>query len=145
MAIKEHHQTAVKVTTFVDSGMAELVTVLNDIPNVSTFSSCEGRTGKNGEDAHVYLFYGQPYRANWITTSLFANKLAEVLAHSGSYDTDIFIEWTGDKDSPYITIQMHPRQISAVVKILHDHMSEFSYDTLYKELHSSIKCLNHWS
>ena len=143
--MNEHCQVPIKVTAFVDKGIAELVALLNDIPNVSTFSSCEGRDGKNGEDAHVYFFYGQPYRTNWLTTTLFANKLAEILSHNESYDTDIAVEWTGDKDSPYISIKMRPKQIQRVVRILCDHMSEFSYDTLYKELHSSIECLDHWS
>lgn len=143
--IKEHSQIAVKVTAFVDSGIAELVAMLNYIPRVSTFSSCEGGTGRNGEDAHVYLFYGQPYSTTWLITALFANKLAEVLAHNGSYDTNIAVEWTGDKDAPFISIELNPNEIEKVFKILSAHMNEFSYDTLYKELHNSIECLTHRS
>ncbi len=143
--IKEHSQTAVKVTAFVDSGIAKLVAMLNNIPNVSTYSSCEGRTGRNGENAHVYFFYGQPYRTNWLTTACFASKLAEALANSVSYDTDITVEWSGDKDAPFISIELPQKEIGEVVKILSAHMNEFSYGTLYKELHNSIECLAHRS
>lgn len=138
---EEHSQIAVKVTAFVDSGVAELVTILNDIPNVSTFSSCEGKVGRNGENAHVYLFYGRPYRTNWLLVACFANKLAAVLACNGSYNTDITLEWAGDKDAPFISITLPPKEIGKVVKTYCDHMSEFSCDTLYRELHSSIECL----
>ena len=137
---REHSQVPVKVTAFADKGIAQLVTVMNNIPDVSTFSSCEGRKGKSDEDAHIYLYYGQPFRTSWLRIAHFANKLAEVLARNGSYDTDIAVEWTGDKDSPYISIKMRPKQIHTVFKILCDHMSEFSYDTLCKELHSLMEC-----
>jgi len=123
-------QVAVKVTAYVDKEIAELVSLLNDIPNVSTFSSCGGKLGKSAERAHIYFYYGEPYSTGWLESAQFANKLAMILAKNHSYDTDITLEWLGDKDSPFISIELHPKDISALVKILSDHMNEFSYDTL---------------
>lgn len=51
----------------------------------------------------------------------------------------------GLKDAPFISIELHPKDINKVFKLLCDHKIEFSCDTLYKELRSLIKCQDHWS
>jgi len=140
--MKEHKQIAVKVNAYVDEAIAELVGVLNDIQNVSTFSSCGG---EEEENAHIYFFYGEPYKGSWLESAQFANKLAKILANNDSYDSEVSLEWNGDKDAPFISIELYPNEIKKVFKILFDHMNEFSYDTLCKELHSSIECRDHWS
>jgi len=81
--IGTHKQVAVKTTAFVDNGIAELVTILNSIPQVSTFSSCEGRLGKYKEDAHVYLYYGVPNKRTWYGMGKFTSRLAGLLGLNG--------------------------------------------------------------
>ena len=124
-----HKQVPVKVTAYVDEGIANLVVILNNIPQVSTFSSCEGRLGKHRDDAHIYFDYGIPNKQSWYSSGKFASKLAKVLSENGSYDTEIALEWTGDKETPYISIKIYPEQIAEVFKILLDHKNEFFYDT----------------
>lgn len=133
--MRKHNQVIIKVNTFVDKGIAEVVSVLNQIDSVITFSSCEGRDGRNQEDAHVYFYYGYPFEPDYHKIVSFAAKLAKVLAANDSYDTDIALEWTGDKETPFISIRMPPEQIHTVAMILNDHMSEFPYDILDKEPH----------
>lgn len=50
---KKHREIPVKVTAWVDAGIAPLVTALNEFPNIWTTNSCEGY-GKSG---HVNFTY----------------------------------------------------------------------------------------
>ena len=84
--------------------------------------------GRNIEYAHVYLCYGEPFSAMWLQSAMFAHKLADILAKCGSYDTDVKLEWTGEKDAPFISIELNPAEIKKVVEILCAHKTEFSYD-----------------
>lgn len=51
-----YEQIPVKITVYVDRGVADVVSALNDINGKSSFSSCEGI---NGEWAHIYFDCGQ--------------------------------------------------------------------------------------
>lgn len=123
-----HQQVPVKVKAFVDKGIAQLVTILNEFDGVMTFSSCEGRFGRWREDAHIYLYYGEPFNEDYLATSHFAAKLAKVLAQNKAYDVEVRLEWTGDKDAPFVSIMIPAEQVELVFRILSDHRSEFSYD-----------------
>lgn len=126
---RNHKIVAVKATSFVDSGIAQLVTILNEIPNVSTFSSCEGRIRRKTDDAHVYMSYGETRKQTWYSMGKFASKLAKILGQNGSYDTEVSLEWIGDKEIPFISLKIHPRNIAKATKIINDHKSELIYDT----------------
>jgi hypothetical protein len=51
-----HVQTWVKVNAPVDSGVAELVSVLNSVNGLETLQSCQGDAG--GRDGYVYFSCG---------------------------------------------------------------------------------------
>lgn len=51
-----HDQTWVKVNAPVDSGVADLVSVLNSLDGLETLQSCQGDVG--GRDGYVYFAYG---------------------------------------------------------------------------------------
>ncbi|KKN17100.1 hypothetical protein LCGC14_0969320 [marine sediment metagenome] len=123
----KHRQVPIKVNTFVDEGIAPVVQVLNDIEGISTFSSCEGIKGK--EHAHVYFDFGQYPPKHWQTLGKLAAKLAKVLSTNEMYDTDVCLEWTGDKDNPFIAIEFKPQDTLQIARILSDHKRELVYDT----------------
>jgi len=133
--MRKHNQVIIKVNTFVDKGIAEVVSILNQIDNVITFSSCEGKNSRNQENAHVYFYYGYPFKPDYHKMLSFAARLAKVLAANDSYDTDIALEWIGDKETPFISISMPSEQIHSVAMILNDHMNEFLCGILDKEPH----------
>jgi hypothetical protein len=119
-----HKQVPVKVNTFVDKGIVPIIKALNDIDGISTFSSCEGIKGK--ERAHVYFDLGQYSPRHWQKLAKLAAKLAEVLSHD--CDADISLEWSGGKDSPFISIVFEPQYTLQIAKILSDHRNELVYD-----------------
>lgn len=123
----QHKQIPVKVTTFVDEGIAEVIKALNDIDKISTFSSCQGIVGR--EYAHVYFDYGQSPPSSWLELAHLASRLAKLLSAHNIYDADVSLQWTGDKDNPFIAIEFDPRYTSQIAKILNDHKSELVYGT----------------
>ena len=124
---KSHKPVSVKVNAFVDEGIAEVVRVLNEIKMVSTFSSC---VGVNGDYAHIYFTYGCPYSKGWLKTARFSSRLAKLLSTNNEcYDCDVLMEWTGDKDSPFVALSFPYKDSAQLFKILDDHRSELAYDT----------------
>lgn len=111
-----HRQIPVKVTAFVDEGIAPVVQALNTIDGVSTFSSCQGIQGR--EYAHVYFDFGQHSRNHWFRLAKLANKLAGTLSANGVYDADVCLEWTGDKENPFISIEFEPQHIAQIARVL---------------------------
>jgi hypothetical protein len=51
-----HSQTWIKVNAPVDSGVAELVSVLNSVSGLETLQSCQGDIG--GRNGYVYFAFG---------------------------------------------------------------------------------------
>jgi len=124
---QSHKQVSVKVTAFVDESIAPVVQVLNDIAGISTFSSCEGVKGK--EYAHVYFDSGQYLPDDWLRLAKLAAKLAKILSVNAVYDASVCLEWTGDKDNPFIAIEFDQQYASQIANILNDHKSELICDT----------------
>ena len=120
-----HKQISVKVNVFVDEGIACVVSALNKIEGISTFSSCEGVAGK--EYAHVYFDY--PTARGWIKLARLASKLAHILAANDIYDSSISLEWTGDKTNPFISFEFAAELSEAIALVLNDHRSELVYGT----------------
>lgn len=122
--MKVHKQVPVKVTVFVDEGVAEVVKALNDIDGISTFSSCEGIIGK--EYAHVYFDFGKYSPNRWQGLARLSAKIAKILSANEIYDASVSLEWTGDKDTPFIAIEFEPQQSLQIVKILAEHKRELT-------------------
>jgi hypothetical protein len=59
-----HTQTWVKVNVPVDTGVAEIVSILNRVDGLETLQSCQGDAGR--EDGYVYFA-----RGNWNTICQF--------------------------------------------------------------------------
>ena len=60
--MKKHSQVWVKVNAPVDSGLAELVTVLNLIDGLQTIESCQGHR----EYGFIYFEYGNWRQLGWL-------------------------------------------------------------------------------
>ena len=101
-----------------------LVKLLNSLDYIWVADS-----GIDGNEAYIYLYCEKPSQIVWMQAASLAAKLAKVLADAESYDSDIALEWIGDKDMPFISISMILGQVNTIAKILSDHRSEFSYDT----------------
>lgn len=104
--------------------LLKLVELLNSLDYVWVADS-----GIDGSEAFIYLYCEKPSQVAWMPAASLAAKLAKVLADAGSYDTDIALEWTGDKDMPFVSIGIIPEQLKLATTILSDHKSEFFYDT----------------
>jgi hypothetical protein len=122
-----HRQVPVKVTVFVDEGVVEVVRALNEIEGITTFSSCEGIVDK--EYAHVYFDSGKHSRKGWQGLARLSAKIAKILSADGIYDASVCLEWSGDKDSPFVAIDFAPQQSAQIARILVDHKSELACGT----------------
>ena len=119
---ERHKQVAAKVTAFVDEPLKELIEILNTFDNISTFESCQGGDGKL---AFVLMDYGD--LEDFDKVAAFTHKLAKALADAvnegtgispdPSYDTDLAIEWGGDKRHPFIVIRFPSDSIGEVTRI----------------------------
>lgn len=123
---QSHTQVPVKITAFVDKGIASIVQILNEIDGISTFSSCEGEKGK--EYAHVYFDLGQYSPTDWIKLAKLASIFANILSLNNIYDANVRLEWTGDKDNPFVAIEFDQQHTSQIASIFGDHKNELTYD-----------------
>jgi hypothetical protein len=129
---QRHKQVPVKVMAYVDKGIKELVEALNSFDKVSTFESCQGGKGKS---AFVYMDYG--IQGSFKEVSAFAHRLATILANIAKqgtgispepiYDIHIAVEWWGDKEHPFISIEMPSDSIEKVTNIFYDVRKAYSY------------------
>ena len=87
---KRHKETAVKVTAYVDVGVAPLVEALNTIETIVTFESCEGY----GKDLPVVWFRTHPEEALVDTVAWLGSWLAST--HKAEYR--LSISWRGGPD-----------------------------------------------
>lgn len=81
-----HQQILVKVNAEVDAGIAEVVSLLNEIKGLQTLESCQGDGG--GRPAYVYFWYG-----DWRTTATFVFEcLAPQLSSERGCDHSVSLE-----------------------------------------------------
>ena len=128
---ERHKQVAAKVTAFVDEPLKELIEILNTFDNISTLESCQGGDGKL---AFILMDYGD-LSEDFDKMAAFTHKLAKVLedvvkkgtgiSPDPSYDTDIAIEWGGDKRHPFIAIRFPSDSIEEVTRIFAHVRNEF--------------------
>ena len=110
-----------------DENITKIIAVLKELEGVNVFDSSVGKSGRWKEPADVYFYYEPSNQSGWLPAAKLAAKLADILIKSGSYDTDVSLGWTGDKDMPYIAVEIPAEQTRHVAMIFADHKTEFSY------------------
>ena len=76
MAIAPHQQTWVKVNAQVDTGIAELVSLLNKVPGLETLQSCQGLPGES--PAYIYFHCGEWEEVCRFAFSVLAPRLPQI-------------------------------------------------------------------
>jgi hypothetical protein len=106
-----HEQVWVKVNAPVDSGVAELVSILNSVDGLETLQSCQGDPGKR--DGYVYFSCG-----DWRTMSEFIfQKIGPVLKNRLDEDARLIVEATS-ADSPMAKLSFKAEAAGIVVSAL---------------------------
>src|SRR5580692_644983 len=89
-----HHEVPVKVTAWVDEGIAPLVLALNELPGVQTLDSCQG-----GDQRAAHVFFA--HRGDAKAAAAFVADLATALApHDDAADYTLTAEWRPGTDQP---------------------------------------------
>lgn len=107
-----HTEIPVKVTAWVDEGVAPLVEALNEFPQVVTLDSCQGSEER---PAHVYF----KCRGEATETALFAAWLAESLATSTeACDYSLRVEWLAGSNEPMAELLTAPQFVRRLAGLL---------------------------
>jgi hypothetical protein len=105
-----HHEVAVKVTAWVDEGIAELVTALNALPGVMTLSSCQ-----EGTDGLARVsFCTHEDEALYGAVS----HIAEIIGAGRREAVTLSLWWGADDAPPVADLACPPRLVSAVAGTL---------------------------
>ncbi len=91
-----HHEVPVKVTAYVDEGIAHLVEALNLFPGLCTIDSCQGH-GEEGL-AHVFFDYRGSVRDLFEVTLSLSAVVLKRLADKGHGECGWEVSW--DADNP---------------------------------------------
>ncbi|SPJ15040.1 hypothetical protein SBDP2_2090001 [Syntrophobacter sp. SbD2] len=126
---KHHPQVWVKVNTPVDSGVAELVCLLNQVDRLFTLDSCQGRDGWG----YVYFRYG-----NWRKLGHFVfAELAPALREIEEVTLDV---QSVNGNEPMARLSFRTETISRIVSVLglvvNGHRSEYSHGRECKGPHN---------
>jgi hypothetical protein len=132
----KHKQVRCRVNAYVDKGIKELVETLNEFDMLSTFSSCQG---EDDYSAHIYLEFdnvSQSYDSKYLKEMveyvdklvILFSKYAEQEIDSAGYNTNIAIQWWGDKNHPFISIEFPAKYIKEVTNIFACVRKQFRYD-----------------
>lgn len=109
-----HKQVFAQVKVLVDSGVKDIVEVLNHIPNVWTMDSCEG--DKN-ECAMIRLHYGS-FDGSYRLSADFGQRLYLALTEHRCR-TDITLEWNCPNTlSPSIILHFHKSEAKRICDAL---------------------------
>lgn len=104
-----HTEVPVKVTAWVDEGVADLVLALNQFEDVVTLDSCEGDW-----DQGPYVLFR--CRDDGVS---FAAALARTLAeHDRPIDYLLGLEWRAGDDEPLMRLTCPPQTTSALAHAL---------------------------
>lgn len=106
-----HTEVPVKVTAWVDRGVADLVTALNQLPGLLTLDSCE--EDENG-DAHVF------FTARGDSSSLFsaATAISRALRDADDCQSVVAVEWWYGADTPTGRLRCRPVDVPFVAERL---------------------------
>jgi hypothetical protein len=106
-----HPQTWIKTNTQVDTGIAEIVCLLNSVEGLETLQSCQGDTG--GRDAYVYFVCG-----DWHRLSEFVfEKIGPALKSRVDEDATLIVEATS-ADAPMAKLSFRAEATDMVVSAL---------------------------
>jgi hypothetical protein len=108
-----HHEIPVKVTAWVDEGIARLVLALNALDGVMTLDSCQGDEG--GNPARVFFCH----RSDARNAVLFVSELAAMLAPCEAIaDYTLTAEWRPGTDEPRFRLACPAAQADALARAL---------------------------
>jgi hypothetical protein len=107
-----HHEIPVKVTAWVDEGVAPLVAALNEIEDVVTLDSCQG---DHEHPASVFF----SHRGDTQENALFAADLAASLGpHDEAADYTLTAEWRPGTDEPIFRLVCPAAHIEELARVL---------------------------
>lgn len=105
-----HTEVPVKVTAWIDAGIAPLVKAMNELPDVVTLQSCQGRPGRS---AYVY------FTTHGGTTADLVETVEHWTAGLGEDANFLFrIEWLPGTKTPLAQLLLPPSQIETVAQRL---------------------------
>ena len=110
-----HAEVPVKVTAYVDEGIAPLVEALNKIPGLYTLDSCEA-----GADGMAYCFAA--YRGPVSEFVCILSNMAGVLRDrvGGCCEFKISLEWIPGDDTPLAKITSQHEMAGTLAGVLSD-------------------------
>ncbi|MGH9257940.1 MAG: hypothetical protein ACRD3C_25550 [Vicinamibacterales bacterium] len=112
-----HPQVWVKVNALVDTGVAEIVSLLNQVPHLRTIDSCQGGPGHL---AHVCFYMG-----DWKQIGEFLfEKLLPELAPAGE-DVRLSVEVFNNSE-PMGSLRFHPAASALVASAIRRTLQEHS-------------------
>ena len=131
-----HKQVPAKVNSCVDEILKELVEELNNLDDrLWTYESCQGL---GEQPATVLMRFGRIGEYNCAEVARFVDILAGMIraemdreslatehgdpAPTG-YDTRLALEWYGDKEYPYIMMEIPQREIKTITRIFSQSVS----------------------
>jgi hypothetical protein len=107
-----HREIPVKVTAWIDEGVAPLVLALNELEDVMTLDSCQG---DDEQGAHVFFCY----RGGGRKAALFAADLAAALApHEQAADYALEAEWRPGAEEPVFRLVCPAANIDNLARVL---------------------------
>lgn len=126
----KHTEIPIKVTAWIDEGIAPLVIALNINKNVVTIASCE--SGTDGR-AYVYFVAHSDPRTLYdvvaqIACALSASPDCHTLADSSS-PVKLTIEWLMRNDHPMATISCRPEVIYPIAEIVKKEFEKVNNET----------------
>jgi hypothetical protein len=108
-----HREIPLKVTAWIDEGIAPLVAALNELDGVITLDSCQG----HGDDPPAHVFFA--YRGDEQDAALFVARLAAQLApHESEADYDLIAEWRPGAAEPTFQLRCPTPQIGRLAELL---------------------------
>ena len=106
-----HQQTWVKVNAPVDTGVAEIVSILNSVDGLETLQSCQGDAGER--DGYVYFACGDWQKM----CHLVFQKIGPTLKTKVDDDAKLIVEATS-ADSPMAKLSFKAEATDIVVSAL---------------------------
>jgi hypothetical protein len=106
-----HNQTWIKVNAPVDTGVAELVSILNSVDGLETLQSCQGDAGER--DGYVYFACGDWRRMSEFVFQTIGPKLKSRVDE----DVTLIVEATS-ADSPMAKLSFKAEATDMVVSAL---------------------------
>ena len=105
--------TPVKVTAWVDQGIAPLVEALNRYPNLVTCESCQ-----QDSDGNAYVLFTVFSEAELFTE---ASKLAGIVSEIPESRAVLAVEWWYGSDTPLIRLRCPPADVQPLADVLASH------------------------